>query len=70
MTWIERKQGMDAAPGRDRYEIREGWVRRMPMCLGDQGPAVSNGFCFDSPVFCFFAFEKRDPRIALSTSDI
>jgi len=25
---------------------------------------------FDSPAFCFFAFEKRDPRIALSTSDI
>ena len=35
-----------------------------------QWPAVSNGFCFDSPALCFFAFEKRDPRIALITSDI
>ena len=39
MTWIERKQGMDCgAPGRDREEIRAGWVRRTPMCLVTRGP--------------------------------
>jgi hypothetical protein len=34
-----------------------GWVQL------SRWPAVSNGFCFDSPpAFCFFAFEKRDPE--------
>ena len=49
-----------------------GWSPRRALRGGSrqQWPAVSNGFCFDSPAFCFFAFEKRDPRIALSTSDI
>ena len=35
-----------------------------------QWAAVSNGFCFASPALCFCAFEKRDRRIALITSDI
>ena len=48
------------------------WSPRRGLAGGSrqQWPAVSNGFCFDSPHYCFFAFEKRDPRIALSTSDI
>jgi hypothetical protein len=42
-----------------------GWVQL------SRWPAVSNGFCFDSPPgILLLCFREARPRIALSTSDI